>query len=214
MLRGVDCVFKRDGRRKGDFRGGIYLGTRDHLIVWSKPARPAWMDRETWQKIPDEITVRELRVGGRTIITTLLDHKEVHKKEVGELYQQRWQVEVDLRSIKTVLQMDILRCKTPEMVNKEIAVHLLGYNLIRVVMVQAAWRQGIRPREVKVLKTTVQLLNAFRQHGLLTDEENLPGIRGVLFKAIAVHRVMNRQGRMEPRGCEASSQTIHSHDAT
>jgi hypothetical protein len=187
MSRGGDCVFPRHVMRDGNFRGGV----RDHIVLWRKPVRPAWMDEETYKKIPDEIKVREVQVGGRILITTFLNPREVGKKEIGELYGQRWQVEVDLRAIKTVLQMDILRCKTPEMVNKEIAVHLLGYNLIRTVMAQAAWRRGVLPREIS-FKATIQLLNAFREKSLLAAEKNLNGIRQALFEAIARHCVMDR----------------------
>ena len=101
-------------------------------------------------------------------------------------------------AIKTVLQMDTLRCKTPEMVHKEIAVHLLGYNLIRAVMAQSAYQWRIFPREIS-FKATVQLLNAFREKGLLTGRKNLERIYQNLFKTIAQHRVMNRPGRLEPR---------------
>ena len=198
ILLGVDCVFQRHVLRQGDFREGVRLGVRDHLVVWSKPVRPAWMDQKTYETIPDEITLREVQAGGRILITTFLNPREVSKKEISSLYEQRWQVEVDLRAIKEVLQMDILRCKTPEMVDKEIAVHLLGYNLIRTVMAQVAWHRGILPREVS-FKATVQLVNAFRGKGLLAGNKNTYGIYQNLLDAIARHRVMDRPGRLEPR---------------
>lgn len=184
--------------RKSDFREGDRLGVRDHIVIWKKPRRPAWMDEKDYKKIPEEINVRELKVGGWILITTFLNSREVCKKMIGELYEQRWQVEVDLRSIKAVLQMDILRCKTPEMVNKEIAVHLLGYNLIRAVMAQAARHQRIPPRTLS-FKATVQLLNVFRRQDLLNDERNWHTICQALFEAISRHRVMDRPGRIEPR---------------
>ena len=91
-------------------------------------------------------TIREIKINGKVITTALLDPKEVTRKEIGELYTERWLIEVDFRFIKTVLQMDILRCKTPDMVCKEIWVHLLAYNLIRTVMAQAAHRYNLPPR--------------------------------------------------------------------
>ena len=199
MRRGVDGVFQRHVLRKSDFRRGIPLGVRDHIIVWEKPKqRPAWMDQKTFVEIPEEIKLREVKVKGKILITTFLNPKEVGKKEIGELYEKRWLIEVDLMAIKTVLQMNTLRCKTPEMVHKEIVVHLLGYNLIRAVMAQAAHYWQLLPREIS-FKATIQLLNAFREKGLLAGRKILERIYQSLFKAIAQHRVMDRPGRLEPR---------------
>ena len=199
MAQGVDFVFQVHVLRDSDFRTGLWLGVRDHIVVLTKPkVRPSWMDQKTYNGIADEIRVREVRVKGKILITTFLDPKEVSKKEIGELYEKRWLVEVDLRTIKIVLQMDVLRCKTPAMVNKEIAVHLLGYNLIRTVMAQTANQWQMLPRDVS-FKATIQLLNAFREKGLLTGSTDLKGIYNNLFEAIGQHRVMDRPGRVEPR---------------
>jgi hypothetical protein len=198
MQRGIDVVFQLHARRKSDFTQGKYLGKKDHLVTWKKPKRPEWMDEETYQAMPDELTVRETRVGGKTLISTFFDPKEVSRKEIGQLYTGRWLIEVDLRFIKEVLGMGILRCKTPEMVHKEIAVHLLAYNLIRTVMVQAAYKIKISPRKIS-FKGTLQLLNAFRNKILLTSEESLSELYDELLQCIARRRVGNRPGRCEPR---------------
>ena len=199
IAKGVDCVFQQHALRKSDFTEGIALGVRDHLIILKKPKLcPEWMERKVYESIADEIKVREVKVKGKVLITTFLNPKEVSKKEIGEFYEKRWLVEVDLMAIKTVLQMDILRCKTPEMVNKEIAVHLLGYNLIRTVMAQSAHQWQILPREIS-FKATIQLLNAFRENGLLASTKQSGRIYRNLFKAIVQHRVMDRLGRVEPR---------------
>nr|QNO47181.1 hypothetical protein FLPJBPEJ_00025 [Methanosarcinales archaeon ANME-2c ERB4] len=97
-------------------------------------------------QIPDTLTIREIKINKKVITTTLLNPKEVTRKELGKLYTKRWLIEVDFRFIKTVLQMDVFRCKTPDMVCKEIWVHLLAYNLIRTVMAQAAYRYDLPPR--------------------------------------------------------------------
>ncbi len=195
---GIDFVFEEHILRKSDFRRGTPLGVRDHLIVLQKSQRPTWMDRKTYEGIANELLVREVKVKGKILLTTFLKPKEVSKKEIGELYEKRWSVEVDLMAIKTVLQMDILRCKTPQMVNKEIAVHLLGYNLIRAVMAQSAHQWQILPREIS-FKATIQLLNAFREKGLFAEKKDLKKMYLSLFRAIVQHRVMDRPGRMEPR---------------
>ncbi len=142
MQREVDGLFRMYQGRKFDFRRGRRLGVEDHLVTWAKPKRPDWMDEETYAQIPDEMTVRELRfkveqpgfrVDNVVLVTTMLDATMYTKDELADLYLQRWNVELDLRSIKDVLQMDVLRCKSPEMVEKEIWMHLLAYNLIQSV---------------------------------------------------------------------------------
>lgn len=123
---GVDAVFQQHASRKSDFRRGQRLGIKDHLITWTKPARPDWMDETTYLAMPETLTVREIKSGGKVIVTTIVDPNEATRKEIAKLYTQRWLVEVDLRSIKETLQMDVLRCKTPAMVRKEISVHFIA----------------------------------------------------------------------------------------
>ena len=195
---GVDAVFQQHGSRKSDFRRGQRLGIKDHLTTWTKPPRPDWMDEETYLAIPQTLTVREIKSYGKVIVTTILDPKQATRKEIAKLYSQRWLVEVDLRSIKETLQMGVLRCKTPEMVRKEISVHFIAYNLIRMVMAQAALRKGISPRTIS-FKGTIQTLNAFRTRIGLVDDDKLPTFFEALLDAVAGHRVGNRPGRSEPR---------------
>lgn len=123
MLLGVDVVVRQHQCRATDFRRGHRLGTHDHVVSWVRPQRPAWMDEATYETMPAALILREARVGGWTLVTTFTDAKAVHKRELLDLYRLRWQVELDLRSIKTVMQMDILRCKSPEMVCKEPGLH-------------------------------------------------------------------------------------------
>ena len=125
--RGVDVLIRQHQRRHTDFRRGRRLGKRDHVVTWARPQRPSWMDQATYASMPESIVMREVRVANLTLVTTLLDADEVGKQELVNLYGQRWQIELDFRSIKTVMQMEILRCKSPEMIQKEIAAHLLAY---------------------------------------------------------------------------------------
>ncbi len=196
---GVDVVFEQHGSRKTDFRRGERLGPRDHVVVWKKPRRcPAWMMPEDYAATPDTLAMREVAVGGRILVTTLRDAKDVHKRELGELYRQRWQVELDLRNIKATMAMDVLRCKTPSMVEKELWVHLLAYNLIRLMMAQAAAESGLHPRQLS-FKHTVQLWTQWLAHcaGIGID----PREAG-LFRLIAQRQVGQRPGRTEPRACK------------
>ena len=147
----ADVVFRRHQSRKSDFRRGKKLGIADHIVTWNKPLRrPKAMSAEEFAHLPDCVKVREVHFpirqqGFRTkeiiVVTTLLDAKTYTKAQLAKLYQLRWEVEVDLRHVKTTLGMDELRGKTPQMVRKEIYVHLIAYNLLRTLM----WEAGIAP---------------------------------------------------------------------
>lgn len=104
----------------------------------------------------------------------------------------------DRKSIKTTMQMDVLRCKTPEMVRKEVWVHLLAYNLIRTVMAEAAERAKLRPREVS-FKGALQTLTAYRSLVEQAPPGELPALYESMLQAIASHVVGNRPYRYEPR---------------
>ena len=194
----VDAVFQQHASRKSDFRRGQRLGIKDHLTTWTKPSRPDWMDEQTYLAMPQTLTVREIKSGGKVIVTTILDPKQATRKEIAKLYTQRWIVEVDLRSIKETLQMGVLRCKTPTMVRKEITVHFIAYNLIRAVMALAAWRNGVSPRTIS-FKGTIQTLNAFQAKIAFVDDGKLSAFFEDLLDAVTGHQVGNRPGRSEPR---------------
>jgi hypothetical protein len=193
---GVDVVLQQHGSRHTDFRRGLRLGVRDHVVQWCKPAQvPAWLSRARYRALPEQLTLREVRVGGRVLVTTLRDARAVPKAELGALYRRRWHVELDLRCIKTTLGMEVLRCQTPAMVEKELWVYLLAYNLIRLLMAQAAAEHGGTPRMLS-FKHTVQLWSEFSTRSLCHAEaDNL----ALLFALIAQQRVGHRPGRIEPR---------------
>jgi Transposase DDE domain len=208
--RGVDTVSRLSAHRRADFRKGTRLGKDDHLVVWKKPTSIRSVDRATYNALPDSIAVREVRFrveqpGFRTrsvvVVTTILDPDQASAEELASLYRARWNNELDLRSIKVTLQMDMLRCRTPELVRKEIWTHVLAYNLIRTVMAQAATIEGVEPRSIS-FKATLQVLEAFRpliayraHCGADSQEELYEQLLG----AIAVHRVADRPDRFEPR---------------
>jgi hypothetical protein len=208
--RGVDCVCRLTSHRKADFRRGERLGKDDHIVKWPKPAKPRSIDRETYNALPEFLMVRECRVrieqpGFRVttliVATTLLDPVEFSRDDLAQLYRARWNAELDLRSLKQTLQMDVLRCKTPELVRKEIWTHVLAYNLIRTIIAQAATRHGIEPRTIS-FKGAVQTLEAFQPVIALQGEHNT-AFRQKLYErlldAIASHRVADRPDRYEPR---------------
>jgi len=205
--RGVDGLFRMHQRRKFDFRRGRRLGVLDHVVSWPRPARPDWMDEATYAQIPEELRVRELRVtidqpGFRVnelvLVTTLLDAGRYTKREIAELFLERWNIELDFRSIKDVLGMDVLRCMTPEMVRKEIWMHLLAYNLIRGVMRDAAEAHEKVPRRLS-FKGALQTMTGFQDALRWASPIHRVALVGEMLKAISSHEVGDRFGRVEPR---------------
>lgn len=204
--RGVDVVLRQNATRKTDFRRGTRLGKDDHVVTWDKPPqRPEWMDQATYDSLPEFIVMREVRVrierkGFRThevlVVTTLLDPDKFSKADIAELYRRRWQAELNLRSLKIVLQMDHLRCKKPHRVRNEIRMHLLGYNLLRGVMVEAAQSANRQPWEIS-FKGAQQTVNEFLRS--LSSTNDLCAWSAALLKCVATHRVGNRPDRVEPR---------------
>jgi hypothetical protein len=207
QARGVAYVGRQHQRRQADFRRGQRLGYEDHLINWAKPIRPAWLDEETYQQVPDHLQVRELRVrvprnGFRTtvllVVTTLLTPTAFSKEEIADLYRCRWHAELDLRAIKTALGMDIVRGKTPAMVRKELWMYVLAYNLIRSVMATAALRTGLVPRMLS-FTGALQAVNAFGTALLFAAAPAKPSLLEAFYDTIRAHRVGQRPDRIEPR---------------
>jgi hypothetical protein len=176
------------------------------IIVWQRPNKPRGMTGEQYRSYPKQLLMRQVtvdacdknnRVKQFKVITTILA-LSIDGKQIADLYERRWNAEVDIRSIQCTMQMHILRCKTPDMVHKEIWTHLLAYNLLRTVMAVAANENGIEPRKVS-FKGAKQALTAFAPK----IEAARPDDRGPLIDAmlttIAYHRVGNRPGRWEPR---------------
>lgn len=169
--RGLELVSRLNkANRKADFRKGKRLGKDDHIVQWRKPSTIRSLDWKTYRSLPDCLTIRETRIqvkqpGFRSksilVVTTLLDPNQVTKQDLAFLYRQRWHNELDLRSVKSTMQMDDLRCKSPELVRKEVWTHVLAYNLIRTTMAQAATRHSIAPRTIS-FKGALQTLEAFQ----------------------------------------------------
>jgi Transposase DDE domain len=205
--RGVDVVFRLHQQRKRDFRCGRRLGRGDQIVTWSRPGRMAWMEEAMYEQIPKTLEVRLLRVhvekrGFRSrvldVVTTLLDAKIYTKANIALLYRQRWHAELDLRSIKIAMGMDVLRCKTPEMVRKEILTTLAAYNVIRALMVRAAAQHGRDPRQLS-FKGALQSLLGFAEKLTNSSQEKRDWLWDILLEGIANDRVGDRPDRVEPR---------------
>lgn len=194
MAAGVDVLVAQNGSRVTDFRRGRSLGTRDHIVRWPKPsARPQWMTAQQYANLPKEIELREVKVAHQVLVTTLVDHRRVSKDELSALFVRRWHVELDLRNLKTTCGMDVLRCQTPQMNDKQLWVHLLAYNAIRLLMAQAASHAGVDPRGLS-FKHTVQLCTQWTAH-VISNKANWQA----LLALIAQCKVAHRSGRIEPR---------------
>jgi len=207
QARGVALVTRQNVGRTVDFRRGRRLGKDDHLVEWTRPQRASWMDKEEYAMIPATLTVRELRVrvGQRgfrtrvlTVVTTLLDAGSFSHSELAGLYRGRWHVELDLRSIKLTLKMDVLRCKSPAMVRKELWGHLLISNLIRGVMAESARRHAVLPRRLS-FQGARQMLDGFRVELNGASPGSMDGLIEVMMRMMSRLRVGDRPDRYEPR---------------
>jgi hypothetical protein len=212
LARQAQGVFRLHAHRQRDGNGKSSclercLGHQDQLLLWRRPARPEWMDEATYQQMPGQLQVRicwhrvaipGFRTQEVTLVTTLVDAAVYPVEELVSLYRQRWHAELDLRSLKGLLRMEQLVCKTPEMVRKELWMHLLGYNLIRQVQVQAARCQGVLPRQLS-FAGTLQTVTAMRELLTWLEGPQRQGVVQALWIAVSQHRVADRPNRVEPR---------------
>ena len=196
---GIPVLFQIHANKKVDFRQGQQLGAKDHCVNWVKPKRkPVWMTAEAYGDLPDRITVREFSVKGVVYTTTLLSAKTYPKTAVALFYRERWKVELDFRALKTDMGMELLRCKRPDAVKKEIAVYFLAYNIIRGNLAQAALRHDKVPRQLS-FKSAVQLLaQASRQVVALTGVL-LRNVVQAVVKAMASTAIGQQQRKSQPR---------------
>jgi hypothetical protein len=208
--RGIDTVTRVHHCRRVDFRCGERLAKGDHIVEWRRPGRIRSIDWQTLNLLPERLTIRETRVrihqpGFRCrsmiVVSTLLDAEAISASDLAELYRARWNAELDLRSLKQTMQMDILRCKTPELVRKEVWTHILAYNLIRTIIAQAANTHHVEPRTIS-FKGAIQTLQAFQP--LIAAQGGCSSLRRrslyhQLLDAVTTHRVANRPDRFEPR---------------
>lgn len=205
VARGIDVVVRKHQLRATDFRRGQRLGKDDHLVVWTKPPRANRIDQETYDGLPASLTLREVRVRVTTrgfrpkeilVVTTLTNDLDYTHPALADLYRRRWEAELNLRSLKTVMQMDHLRCKQPHRVRNELRMHLVAYNLMRELIAEAARAAAVSPCQVS-FKGALQTVNQFLPV-LLTRIATQDWVDGLL-RSIAAHAVGNRPNRCEPR---------------
>jgi Transposase DDE domain len=203
---GVDLVVRLHQLREADFRRGERLGPGDHVVEWPRPEQPEWMDDATYARMPESLRLREVavqvaergfRVQSLVVVTTLLDAEQYAAPELAQLYRRRWLVELDLRTVKSTLKLDVLRCKTPEMARKELRTGLLAYNLIRQAMLPAALAAGRSPRELS-FTVALQTVAAAWLVAVIAEEHS-PLLAQLRLKHLATHRIGHRPNRVEPR---------------
>jgi Transposase DDE domain len=203
----VEAVSRLHQRRTADFRRGKRLGPGDHIVQWLRPPCPDWMDEETYQRMPESIDVREVevavaqpgfRVQSFVVVTTLLDAEKYTRQELAELYHRRWLAELDIRAIKCTMGLDVLRCKTPAMIRKEIWAGLLAYNLIRRTLLQSALTFKRSPRQISFTAAMQKIAGSWMQ-GPLLDADAMDALLDTLWKQLSKHRVGHRPNRVEPR---------------
>ncbi len=209
LQHNVQVCARMHAGRHVDFRRGRRLGKYDHIIVWHRPQRPTWMDSSTYEAIPKTIELREIRYnvaqpGYRTrtvtIATTLTDAELYSKEDIAQLYGFRWNSELDIRSVKQTLNLAHVRCKSPEMVRKEVWTTILGYNLIRTTAAAAALIHDKQPRQISFTGACQYVLSSW----MLFSCDQIAVDRAEaycrqLLKHIAECEVANRPGRLEPR---------------
>ena len=202
--RGIELVARAQYQRVGTQT--VQSRLDGDVIVWQRPNKPHGMAGKQYRTYPNTLLMRQVSVDARNknnrveqfnVITTILD-ASIDGGQISDLFERRWEGEVDIRSIKSTMRMDILRCKTPEMVRKEIWAHLLAYNLLRTVMAVAAAENAIEPRQVS-FKGAKQAVTAFAPKIELAPPERRARLIDALLRTIAYHRVGNRPGRWEPR---------------
>lgn len=209
LVRGVHCLFRLHQARPADLRKGKRLGKKDRLFTWDKPLqRPRYLPKAVWKSISKQLSVRVLRfslhvpgfrVRSVTLVTTLLDPQKYPAEDLAWLYAERWRVELWFRDIKTSMGMEVLRCKSPKMVHKELEMFFIAYNLIRCLMAQAALRYDVgmgwlsfkgTVDSVRQFATAIAQARSRKKQKRLLDK---------LMEVIARDRVPERFGRYEPR---------------
>jgi len=207
--RGVDVVARLHHRRKVDFRKAQRLAKNDGLFVWAKGCQQSQILSTTeWARLPAQITVRIIRFtatirGFRsrrvTLVTTLLDPKLYPAQDLIGLYARRWRLELCLRDLKTTMGMEVLRCKTPAMAQKDLLAYLVAHNLIRCVMAEAVARDPVDLERVSFKGS----LDALRQYSAAIAQARNRKMRRQLWEDLLGNLVRDlvrkRPQRTEPR---------------
>jgi putative transposase len=201
---GVDVCMRLHQLRNPDLSKVQWLGKNDYIDIWYRPQKANWMSQELYDSIPRQLPIRIVmleaiensRVESLDIVTTFLNPKEYPASDIARLFGYRWNVELDIRGIKQSLNLDQVRCKSPEMVQRELWMTLLAYNMVRWVCAQAAMIHDKLPRQMSFTAGCNVLLSQW----LMPPDKSIRQTLGRhnLFQ-IACNEVADRPGRIEPR---------------
>jgi hypothetical protein len=205
----VESVMALSGTRTVNVRTVKELGEGDCLVEWNHGGyRPEWMDDETWAKCPETMLLRQItapildpkcRKKKIEVVTTFLDSERYPKQAFADLFARRWKAELFFRDIKTTMGLEEIRCKTPAMARKALAMSLLAYNLIRVTMYEASCEYPIDATSLS-FKNSQRFIRAFAPYlARITDPEEFEEAIEFLLYYIAHSGVKKRPGRHEPR---------------
>jgi hypothetical protein len=219
-MKGVDSVFRLHQGRHVNWRKGKKLGQHDRLVQWRKPhKRPNWLSPQQFAALPElwtvrmlkfQIQVRGFRTRAVTLATTLLDPVAFPAADIAELYGRRWSVELFLRHNKTTLRMDVLRCLSPEMIQREIHTHWIAYNLIRTLICDAAQTRNMPVSRISfkgALDIVRQWLPAL--HAAAANPKRFRRLYRVLLLTLAQDLVPLRPNRSEPRAVKRRPKKFH-----
>jgi hypothetical protein len=207
--RQIDLVFRVKGSRRRDFRRGKRLSRDERLVHWRKPRERAWtISARQWALLPDQLTLRVVRCrlefgGFRTrkvvLVTTLLDSAKYPPAALSQLYYRRWGRELTLRNIKTTLQMDRLSCKTPQNLEREIRMHFLVHNLVRLLMLQSARTYQVPLDRISFAGSLAAARRYAEALLQVRSQRRSEQLRQELLRVLAADLVPDRPGRREPR---------------
>ncbi len=210
--RKVEYIGRNHQGRKMDFRKGKKLGPNERLQQWKKPRQQPALSRltpEQWEALPDELDIRVIRTSGpdregkrrtRYVVTTLVNAIKYPWDEVASLYVHRWEIELRFRDIKTTMGMEMLRTKSPEMVRKEVLMHMIAYNVVRILMLKSGKSYGVSHRRIS-FKGVLQVLEECRSgFESVSGKPRLEAIaKDNLLLRISERTILDRPGRNEPR---------------
>ena len=202
--RGVDVCMRLHQLRKPELSKVKWLGENDYIDTWHRPQRAKWMSEELYDSLPEQMEIRIVSFKAKSkdqaeqfdVVTTLVDHEEYPADEIGKLYGYRWHVELDIFSIKQSLNLDHLRCKSPDMIRREFWVTLLAYNMVRLVCAQAAF---VHDKLARRMSFTVACNTLISQWVMPSDESTRQELNKHYLYQIASGEVGKRPGRIEPR---------------
>jgi hypothetical protein len=206
--RGIDVVYRLHHRREADFRQGHRLGRDDRLVQWTKGARPKWMSVEQFEALPQTVSLRMVRTQGKgrgegkgpiVVVTTLLDPTAYPARDITDLYRRRWEVELDLRYLKTTMKMEVLRTQTPDMIIRELWAYMLAYNLIRTLMWDAGTRYRVAPMRISFKAAIGEMMTMWLLTPAAARGRDLTKPYTILLHSIASHKLPYRPNRSQPR---------------